>query len=428
MPNKRKLRSDEVPYGAIRVHGNYVGPGWSGGKYQKSVESDVPAIDEFDQTAKEHDEAYALGQNLKEADYKFAKANIGKGIKRSMAGISVGIQGMLRRDFVTPEKQKSLSNLRGSKQMKRSLDYEEDMDVEDAQPPGQPLMAARSFGTAADNMGKETQVTVAPTITYGIQDTHTTILPYTFYVGSGFIGSTGLSFEYQLNSLYNPIISTISTTIPSTPGNNTWYSARYRTQISGGATTYGITFFPENVQNSKPAWRAHWDAYYNYYTVLGVEYNINMYNVSPDYSTAIDATQYDGGYSDLIVFKTLSGNTTVPANATQYQMNYWKNVQKMKNYSQSRQRKKSSVLNMSGVWKPGDYKREVRDDTEAKVWTQVSASPTLKEVLHLKIFPESVNDQSNSSPICTMECTFKYIVQFKDQKSDFKYPQSALWS
>jgi len=85
-------------YSSFRYHGNYVGPGWSAGKYQGSVaKSNVPAVDEFDETAKEHDRAYALNRNLKAADYKFYRKNIGKGVKRSVAALAVGIQGFLRR-------------------------------------------------------------------------------------------------------------------------------------------------------------------------------------------------------------------------------------------------------------------------------------------------------------------------------------------
>lgn len=82
----------------FRYHGNYVGPGWSAGKYQRSVRrSRVPAIDEFDQTAKEHDAAYATpGADLKVADYKFYRSNIGQGLKRSAAAVAVGLQGTLR--------------------------------------------------------------------------------------------------------------------------------------------------------------------------------------------------------------------------------------------------------------------------------------------------------------------------------------------
>lgn len=83
---------------SFRFHGNYVGPGWSAGRYQNSVaDSDVPAVDEFDETAREHDRAYALKEDLKEADYRFYRKNIGKGMKRTIAALAVGAQGLFRK-------------------------------------------------------------------------------------------------------------------------------------------------------------------------------------------------------------------------------------------------------------------------------------------------------------------------------------------
>lgn len=82
----------------MRYHGNYCGPYWSGGKYQGSIRygEGPDAIDEFDETCRWHDDAYARNSNLKEADYKFYKQNIGRGIKRSAAAIAVGVQGFFR--------------------------------------------------------------------------------------------------------------------------------------------------------------------------------------------------------------------------------------------------------------------------------------------------------------------------------------------
>lgn len=77
---------------SFRYHGRYCGPGWSAGKYQNSVVSDLPGIDEFDETCRVHDARYALGSDLIHADYEFAKANLGKGVKRSVAGAIVGGQ------------------------------------------------------------------------------------------------------------------------------------------------------------------------------------------------------------------------------------------------------------------------------------------------------------------------------------------------
>lgn len=77
---------------SFRYHGNYCGPGWSGGKYQPSIpySGKVKSIDEFDETCKVHDSAYAIpGSDLNAADELFYQQNIGKGLKRSLAGIIV---------------------------------------------------------------------------------------------------------------------------------------------------------------------------------------------------------------------------------------------------------------------------------------------------------------------------------------------------
>jgi hypothetical protein len=74
----------------VQYHGNWCGPGWSGGKYQSSVDDpDTPATDEFDQTCKDHDAEYARGGNLKEADDSFYTKNYGKGLKRTAAALAV---------------------------------------------------------------------------------------------------------------------------------------------------------------------------------------------------------------------------------------------------------------------------------------------------------------------------------------------------
>jgi len=78
--------------------GGWCGPGYSDGKYQKSVRGYYTAVDEFDQTCKEHDGAYYDRRGIKAADYEFFRKNIGKGVKRSAAAIAIGTQGLLRKN------------------------------------------------------------------------------------------------------------------------------------------------------------------------------------------------------------------------------------------------------------------------------------------------------------------------------------------
>jgi len=80
----------------MKYHGNYCGPYWSAGKAQPSVISDVPAVDEFDNTCRVHDAHYAHGSNLSLADAQFFNDNIGCGLKRSVAAIAVKAQQLVR--------------------------------------------------------------------------------------------------------------------------------------------------------------------------------------------------------------------------------------------------------------------------------------------------------------------------------------------
>ncbi len=80
----------------MRYHGNYCGPNWSAGEYQASVISDVPALDDFDSTCKEHDAVYAMKGDLSTADDKFYNDNIGKDVKRTVAALLVKGQQLIR--------------------------------------------------------------------------------------------------------------------------------------------------------------------------------------------------------------------------------------------------------------------------------------------------------------------------------------------
>jgi hypothetical protein len=97
----------------VRVHGNYCGPNWSAGAVQPSVESDVPAIDEFDETCRIHDAQYARGGSLSAADFDFFNRNVGRGALRTAAAFAVGAQG-LARTLAGQSKTMKKGNVRGS--------------------------------------------------------------------------------------------------------------------------------------------------------------------------------------------------------------------------------------------------------------------------------------------------------------------------
>jgi hypothetical protein len=81
---------------SIRYHGNWCGPGWSNGQYRPSERGNAPAIDEFDETCRQHDYAYSDGIGVNDADALFYEQNIGRGLKRSVAALAVRANAFIR--------------------------------------------------------------------------------------------------------------------------------------------------------------------------------------------------------------------------------------------------------------------------------------------------------------------------------------------
>lgn len=74
---------------SYKYHGNWCGPGWSDGQWQNSVKGFAPAIDEFDETCRQHDFALSGGNSDYAADDTFVRSNLGKGTKRTVAALAV---------------------------------------------------------------------------------------------------------------------------------------------------------------------------------------------------------------------------------------------------------------------------------------------------------------------------------------------------
>lgn len=105
----------------LNYHGNYCGPGWSGGEFRNSVCGGPEPRDAFDASCRKHDCSYARGDDLSEADFEFFQTNIGGGVQSGIAAIGVGTQGVVRRAIrslrnnmqfpPTPQKDSNMDNM-----------------------------------------------------------------------------------------------------------------------------------------------------------------------------------------------------------------------------------------------------------------------------------------------------------------------------
>lgn len=108
------------------MYGNFCGPWWSDGKFQESVIPTLAAVDDLDETCRDHDRVYALGGDLYEADKLFFNRNFGKGVVETLFAVPVGIQATYRaidnrltslftnNNTMQSSKKKQTPNLRGA--------------------------------------------------------------------------------------------------------------------------------------------------------------------------------------------------------------------------------------------------------------------------------------------------------------------------
>ena len=108
--------------------------------------------------------------------------------------------------------------------------------------------APTNIATAANQVAKETPVSIPPSITYGLQNTHTTILPFRTYVTGAVLSNhadqyLGGALECRLNSIYDVIGTTLLN--PVTLGINVdgWWSSKGVIDMNPATSYTGTNLF-----------------------------------------------------------------------------------------------------------------------------------------------------------------------------------------
>jgi hypothetical protein len=369
--------------GSIAYHGNYVGPGWSAGKFQNSVVSNVPPIDDFDASAKKHDERYASGYERSKADMDFAKENIGRGIKRTAAGLAVGAQGVIRKTVtsITPSN-RATSNLRGAMSVRRRIRTTDDdaMDTED--PPKPEALTAAAAAIPATTKGRQTEITNPPKrIKYGLPEYFTTKLK--------------LNYRYNVTNLGG-----------NTPNVTTDNAADLELRLE---SIYDVNATEASQQ--QPQWRDYWANIYDYYTVLGVEYHITIVS--------------EGNEPLMICENTYGADEPASFAVTHWALGEDPNM--TKHYMPKTLTSGVPVVyTIHGHKDHNDYRRditEIKQDSNDQIWTAVGSDPALS--YRLKIMPRFFDD--NYVPADGVEVYMAYhidmtfTVQFKEAKVAYKF-------
>lgn len=303
---------------------------------------------------------------------------------------------------------------------------------EDDQP--EAMMALGPGGSGSNPQSKETPITPAPSISYGLPETHTTIIPWNFWFSqtyNSYPGSLPLpKLSFRLNSIDDIVASTINNVAAGAAyGLNTHNVPYEGTNSRGGGTP---TLFPRTLTagtsiTEQPFWAQYWKRIYEYYTVLGCEYKITAHNptiIAQTNSNALIVYDMDS-YSDTA---GATGNRTPDAvlpELMSYKHMRIKAIAGQGGYQQNSNHEPYEVI--QGRYKPGQISRNISNDGDVKTWTKTDGSiPTLKDLMNIRtgkspFFLGAAGDTVGVN----YQVEVKYIVQFKDLKQNARYPSTA---
>jgi len=295
-------------------------------------------------------------------------------------------------------------------------------------PDGEPAAQRVASASGPNTVSKETPISPYPTLSFGLQETHTTILPWTGWVtiamdGTGANQNTPLQLKLRMNTPYDMVDVTCDTDPTAGAAYTTPGFFPSPSQAGGLRAPSGVTYprqfngggTPTAVE--KPAWRDYWGALYDYYTVLGCEYKLVIENPNTSTGSAIIIYEHVDTYSDTA---TSTGNVLPLTN--QAEILAFKNVKEHRVAPNDTRQDYITII--EGRYRPGQAKRNIVNDGDVKTWTATGTTlPNLKEILTINFckHPMAYAEKFNAN----IQMSLKYIVQYKDLKQQARYPNTA---
>lgn len=296
-------------------------------------------------------------------------------------------------------------------------------------------MVSFAAGAGGPNgQSKETPVSIPPSITYGLQETHTTILPW-----NGWITAANLDYltAVQLPIRMNGVTDMIPITTLTDPAAGAAFVGKGLYGAKATATgNRSFINYPANFASAstdpteRPSWREYWFQIYEFYTVLKCHYEIIIENpmqqgTAPNNGTLI-GTQFDS-YSDTA---TSVGNVMPSTTLTEtmaFKGLRWEKIDGQNSGEQQRTDNNRTII--SGTWMPGMTKRNIVNDGDVKTWTATAGGvpPNLKEILTVNFWRHPFANATTTGTVChcNIQINLKYVVQFKDLKLQARYPNTA---
>ena len=227
-----------------------------------------------------------------------------------------------------------------------------------------------------------------------------------------------------MNSIYDPIITSIKA---SAIGANNNVISAFKSgdtdDADSGSLNFPTSFTNDSGINERPWWRGFWGEYYQYYTVLGCEWEFVIRNARGGTRPCLVAWEYDnynGASATGNILPDMDISKLMGQKGINYQTIPPSSIDKIDQYE-----------TIKGTWHPGMAKRNIQNDADYKTWTAQGSAPTLVESLHMRFYPHpltgiAVNASAGSGVHhCNVQLRVKYLVQWKDLEESARYPYST---
>lgn len=336
---------------------------------------------------------------------------------------------------ITPKKKKPIKVELKPKMTKTSYvpDDEDDVDMAEHNEGNNQGVPVRAMATmrSGESGGKgalrETPITPQDEH-FGLPETKTVVLTQTQYFAmiSKTTQDAPVRFQIRLNTPTDWMTTFPNLASPAA-GNfaDGFYSAPIPSSVNATWTASQITkTFPNTASNGnveRPQWRKYWEEMYQYYTVLGVEYEITFQNPQANFNADQVVATFIDSYS-------ASNATNVhPQTATMAVMEQWPDVNFIRVPSCGDGDMVKGYKVIKGFYRPGQNKNSVENDEDIKTWTKVKSLPSLTEVMTVLMAPSWDNAQLVSTG-CNVRVDMRWIVQYKDLFPAFRWPfnQTAI--
>ena len=216
---------------------------------------------------------------------------------------------------------------------------------------GDSEMRVANMSTGGNPQSRETPISPYPALPYGLQETHTTIIPFAAWISVVKLDYTATDVLLRMNTPGAPLSNTVLGATPTTATSVQTYKA----QNNDVPNTNSLTFPATWSAATQCAWSDYWAKIYQQYTVLGCEWQVVMRNAREAQNGDAVSTNRDA----LLAYEYDSSGTgdtgnVIPSGSALKRLQQWKGIN-WKTVPSSYGQGHDTII--TGTYKPGQIKQ-----------------------------------------------------------------------